>query len=77
MRYDRDYVDVPRLFDALLEILPKLMKAFMTKRRHVKQASVLGGLSAYLLVIQGEEDELSTDAMNELELRCTASATLR
>jgi hypothetical protein len=70
-RVDSD-VDVPKLFDALLEILPRLMKSFMAQRCYV-----LGSLSAYLLVIQGDEDELSPEAMTELELICTVSATHR
>jgi hypothetical protein len=70
-----DYVNVPKLFDSLLEILPRLMKSLMAERRYNKQATVLGGLSAYLLVIQGEEEELSSEVMRELELMCTVNAT--
>ncbi|KAH7073373.1 hypothetical protein FB567DRAFT_198471 [Paraphoma chrysanthemicola] len=64
-------VEVPKLFDTLLEILPRLLKPFMAHRRYVKQARVLGALSADLLIIEGDEDELSPEVMTELELICT------
>jgi len=74
MEHRAGYVDVSKLFDALLEILPRLTRTFMKQRRYVKQATVLGGLSAYLLVVQGDDDELPQDVMNELELICTVGA---
>jgi hypothetical protein len=70
-----NYVNVPELFDSLLEILSRLMKSIMAERRYNKQATVLGGLSAYLLLIQGEKEELSPEVMRELELICTVNAT--
>jgi hypothetical protein len=72
-----DDVDVPKLFDTLLEMLPRLMQSFMTQRRCVKQATVLGTLLADLSIIQGDKDELSLEEMTELELICTVSATHR
>lgn len=71
-RYD-DYINVPELFESLLQILPKLMKSLLTERRYNKQATVLGGFSAYLLVIQ--EEELSSEILRELELICTVHTT--
>jgi hypothetical protein len=77
MDYVSNDVDVPKLFDVLLEMLPRLMQSFMTQRRYVKQAAVLGTLLADLSIIQGDEDELSLEVMTELELICTVSATRR
>jgi hypothetical protein len=77
MDYVSNDVDVPKVFDVLLEMLPRLMQSFMTQRRCVKQAAVLGTLLADLSIIQGDEDELSLEVMTELELICTVSATRR
>lgn len=71
--YD-DYTDVPELFPCLSEILAKLLNRAMSDRRN-KQATVLGGLSAYVLLIQEGQVARSLEAMAELELMCTVSVT--
>ena len=71
--YD-DYVNVRKVFDSLEEIVPRVMKSIIAEGRY-KQATVLGGLFAYLLVIQGEGEECSLEVMMELDLMCTVNAT--
>jgi hypothetical protein len=75
MKNDGGCVDVHKLCDTLLEILPRLMESFVAQRRYVKQASVLGSLSVYLHVMQGHIDDLSPEVMDELEMICTVSTT--
>ena len=68
-------MDLSKLFDSLMEILTRLTQSLILERRYAKQASVLGGLHAYLLIIQGEDDALPADVIIELELICTVSVT--
>ena len=72
-------VDVTKLLDSLLNILPMLLQSLLqnviSDRRSLKQARYLGSFLADLTLIRGREEALPFEAVKELKLICTVNST--